>query len=262
MQKLTEKHVSFEAQIPEEELDLYLKTNSYPDDVIADMTYLHKLNSYQTKCKFIAKLDSDSEEAQDYALQELNNFYGRFNVESQWSGNPNLNLLKITFSWDWDYAPFMTLTDKVSMGWATDAPGHFLYVEDTAYHEHKAHLVNPATGQKYNYSFLSFDIEDPIPEAGVGCKYDIYSHNNYGDIVYKNEGHLYATVQKITPPGYSGHQYILGLSGRYFHQKISINGVLSWLPLGDKKMDLSISGFGTVYDVSKLYYKTQILTFR
>lgn len=128
-------------------------------------------------------------------------------------------------------------------------------MDGTAYHEHRAHLIDPETARTYVDGRVSRQLAPKQfnPDMGIGIEYDIYGINSLEHPVYKSEGRLYVTVS-ANSGAYSGQFYTMGVTGRYFHQKLDLRGVLSYLPLSDNKVDISISDLGTRYEGSLPFY--------
>lgn len=144
---------------------------------------------------------------------------------------------ELTYTWQWEYSPVWTLTDKMAVAWS----GDFTADEDSIYWTYKKNVGYTGTGVSGNaYTDSGYGYDDYEPNAGCAVGFDIKG-TYVGTYDIYHAGSLSVSLTKVT-----NEKTAESAIGRYYHVKILPN-----LSLGFSKSGPSISvTSGTSYDQS------------
>lgn len=234
--------------LSEMQLDEYLTTSGYPQEIIEIFEFEQKKSLYEQEAVYTSHeinygylTESGAMQTNDNTIQDLINFSQTLVMSQAPTTVSGLAQALVTYNWTWDYVPLVTSTDKWGIAWTDDWDP----IANTAKYSYRAiaesapgvEIASSSTGNISGYD--KFD-----PGAGIGFAVNlIFAFNqngvNYG--VTKHKG--WSEVRLQRPHDGSGRPDSTSAVANYFHRYGTFNGTLEF----DKKPKVSIS-FAWTYD--------------
>lgn len=155
-------------------------------------------------------------------LTEFTNWFGSLLV-TRYYERPDDIAKNVVYIWSWDYMPVCTLTDKMAIAWSDgfEADPNTIkwgLEEYTTVYDGDEQITGLFGGAGYN---------EYEPAVGFGKSIDIHLSIR-GYAVHYRVGYLSGKIQKNLIGDEIGAQQTASAVGRYYHQFINVDGVLSF----------------------------------
>jgi len=211
------------ADVSEKILDTYLRSNGYPEEMIEQMDYEWKLDSFQRKGQFMdatSELGSLLEDTDSVTTQSFQNYVVWWYAERVQGPLPTHTYLRLTYRWVWLFTPSFTLTDKIGIKWTPGwAPMNGSQVCE----------YEPVDAYGNSKLFPGSQDTHTGDTFGAAYKFDLLNSFTIGQQLFHteyNRGKVSVIVAQATN-GRAGMQDYITCLGNYFHKELGFAGLVS-----------------------------------